>query len=43
MSISWHDNPIEYKPQSIQIEGYKLTGIETSSDILHYITGGEEF
>ena len=42
MNISWHEkNPIEYKPQSIQIEGYKLTSIETSSDVVHYVTGGK--
>lgn len=42
MNISWHDkNPIEYKPQTIQIEGYQLTSIETSSDVVHYVTGGK--
>ena len=41
MNISWHDkNPIEYKPDSLQIEGYKLTSIETSNDIVNYVTGG---
>ena len=43
MNISWHDkNPIEYKPQTIQIEGYQLTSIETSSDVVHYVTGGKK-
>ena len=41
MNIRWHEIPIEYKPESIQVEGYKMNGINTSNDAVHYTTGGK--
>jgi hypothetical protein len=41
LNISWHEKlPIEYNHESIQVEGYKMTGIETSNDAIQYSTGG---
>jgi len=41
LAIQWHDNPIEYKHEDIQIEGYKLQSITTANDTVSYVTGGE--